>query len=139
MTGIFLIYDFSINNDNYDIEKDYPTKITKYIKSNINYKKTKIYTDYETGSYLEFYDIPVFLDSRAEVFIKKFNNNYDILEDYTDLSDYNNYKRIIRKYNFDYMVIQTDKQLYQYLKEDKNYSTVLKEKGHTEYVLLKRK
>lgn len=89
----------------FDIPLNYPVKAVEYIKENIDYKNIKMYNEFDYGSYLAFNDIPIFIDSRAEVYISDFNNSYDICIDYADSLDPNKSKAIFDKYKFDYALV----------------------------------
>ena len=98
-----------LKNNDYDIEEDYPDEIVEYLKENTDYKNIILYNDFNYGSYLEFQDIPVFIDSRAEVYIKEFNGGEDILTDYKNSKTIKHYKEIFNKYNFEYALTYYEK------------------------------
>ncbi|MBR3660740.1 MAG: hypothetical protein IKN63_02430 [Bacilli bacterium] len=110
----------------------YPVRLVNYIKENIDYKNTKFYNEYDYGSYLLFNDIPVFVDSRADLYTKEFNNfsGSDILTDSNKA--FNCLDNIIDKYKFDYLILLKDSQLdvlvrkgYQFEKEYEDIYFVL--------------
>lgn len=55
----------------------YPVDACKWIKENLDYKNIRIYNDYNYGSYMLFEDIPVFIDSRCDLYTPEFNGKYD--------------------------------------------------------------
>ena len=61
----------------YVSSKSYPTQAAKWIKENLDYKDIRLYNDYNYGSYLLFEDIPVFIDSRCDLYTPEFNGEYD--------------------------------------------------------------
>lgn len=71
---------------NYDFQKkleyiphyEYPIEATKYIKENLMNDDVKLFNDYNDGSYLLFNDIPVIIDSRAELYTPEFNKEKGI-------------------------------------------------------------
>lgn len=124
----FLISGFNylvgIHNKEFINRKDYPVDAVNYIKENIDTKNMRIYNGFSIGSYLEFNDIKVFVDSRSEVYCKEFNNT-SILQDYYDLYYFKNYyKGILNKYNFTHLLIENDTPLYQYIYYDKDYKII---------------
>ncbi len=137
LIGVFLkcFIDFDIVNFNYKIKEDYPVESVKYIKENLDYKNIKLFNEFNFGSYLLYNDIPVFIDSRAEVYIKNFNGGYDIVNDYLQTEDYDKYQEIFEKYNFDYALIFNGGKLYNYLIKDSNYKPIYYESN--KYVLFK--
>ena len=90
---MFFAISFQIDNLSKDYlpEDLYPIGAVNYIKNNLDYKNIKIYNDYNEGSYLMFNNIPVFIDSRLDVYCSEFNNT-DIFRDYTYIL-YNSKKR----------------------------------------------
>ena len=55
----------------------YPIEATEWIKNNLDYKNIKLFNDYNYGSYLLLHDIPVFIDSRCDLYTPEFNGEYD--------------------------------------------------------------
>jgi len=102
-----------------------PFKITDYIVDNLDYKNLKFYNTFDTGSYLAFKHIPTFIDTRVEVFLKKFNGKEDIMLDYYKYSP----KKLIDKYKFDYFIVNSDSDMYDYLIEN-NYELITSEKEY---------
>ena len=119
----------NFNNYGYD---DYPSGIVNYLKENTEYKNIKLFTDYNNGSFYLFNDIKVFVDSRAEVYMKEYNGGQDILSDYIKLGDYYFYKDIIDKYEFDYFALSSRDDLVYYLLKEDGYCIV---DSYREYVL----
>ena len=63
--------------------KSYPQKACDYILNNLDVKQIKLFNDYNYGSYLMYRGIPVFIDSRADVYDPQFNGfDDDIFQDY---------------------------------------------------------
>ena len=85
-----------------------------------------MFTEFDDGSYYEYHGYKCYIDSRAEVFIKSINHKEDIFHEYyllfTKKLDYNTF---INKYNFDYMVVNKDSGLYDYLLKKDIYELVL--------------
>ena len=121
----------------YGVVDNYPNEIADYLIKNTDYKNIKLFTRFEYGSYLAFRNIPIFLDSRAEVYVKEFNGGYDIISDYLKTFSYYNYKDILKKYNFDYLIVYSKSDLDIWLSLDENYEIVLEEDDDTGYVLYK--
>lgn len=132
---IFCLYSMDFKKFDYGVSNRYPVESVKYIKTNLDYKNIKIYNGFGYGSYLEFNDIPVFIDSRAEVYIKEFNGGRDIVSDYLKTQDFSSYKKIFEKYEFDYALLKKDSNIYSYLKFDSDFNIIFEEEN---YVLFKR-
>ena len=139
LLGILLIiglYNMHLKTFNFNIKDDYPVESVKYIKNNLDYKNIKLYTEFNYGSYIAFNDIPIFVDSRAEVYIKEFNGGNDVMKDYNDVDLYQKYKYVFNKYNFDYALVYTGTNIYYYLNNDKDFAKIYNE--NKTYTLFKR-
>lgn len=134
---ISIIYIFNIKINFINITKKindaYPDKTVLYIKKNLDYKNIKQYNDFNYGSYLEFYNIPVFIDSRAEVYVKNFNGGKDIVSDYLKTNDMKSYKEVFKKYKFNYAIVETNSNINYYLSINTNWKLIFKEKGFRLY------
>ena len=104
----------------------YPVDAVKYIKENIDVKEMRIFNEYNFGSYLLHHDIPVFIDSRAELYTSEYSGfDYDIFDDYFYIT--NNYSDKFEFYDITHVLIYKkigeDKfsPLYVMLDKDSNY------------------
>ena len=124
--------NFSNNfNDDYINEKKYPVAAVNYIEENIDLDEFRVYNDYNYGSYMLFNDIPVFIDSRCDLYLNEFNN-VNIFNDDSDIA--NNYNKVFDKYNVNYVLINNDSMLYKLLCLDDNY---VEEYGDKYFTLFK--
>ena len=131
---LFLICGYSIilvgffkNKPDYGEHILFPDKSIKFIKNNCNYKKAHIFTDFDFGAYVAFHNLPIFVDSRAEVYIKEFNGGKDIISDIKNIEYYDKYKEVLDKYKFDYLIVYYNTNLDLYLKKDKDYNLLYTE------------
>ena len=112
---------YNQNKKEYIDSELYPVEATKYIKKNINIKEMKLFNDYDFGSYLILNNIPVFIDSRAELYTKQFSGlDYDIFDDYEFITS--NYQEKFEFYGITHVL--TYKKyvtLQNMLKRDSNY------------------
>ena len=82
-------------------------------------KPNRLFNMYEYGGELIYNDIPVFIDGRADLY-GKYN-----FKDYLDIANLNNdYKKLIDKYDFDYLLINKKASIYNYLRYEDEYSTL---------------
>ena len=143
--GIIVLLCFSIlittNNlleqSHYDYvdKSDYPIEAVEYIKNNLEYDKIRIFNSYNNGSYLMLNNIPVFIDSRLDVYCSEFNDT-DIFYDFINVSTGKiYYETIFTKYDFTHILISTKTPLYNYISNDSNYN-ILHENEF--YVLFER-
>ena len=120
-------------NVNYVDQKLYPVLATNYIKENLDYQKIRIYNSYNFGSYLMLYNIPVFIDSRLDVYCSEFNNT-DIFKDYIYARNgYEHYENIFSKYNFTHILLYNDETLNIYISKDNNYSLIYSDDNFSLY------
>ena len=75
-------------NDKYIDETSYPVKACDYIIENIDLGKARFYNEYNYGSYMLFRGIPVFIDSRADLYAPEFSGKKeDIFIDFINTSN----------------------------------------------------
>ena len=60
-------------DDHFVNESSYPVAAANYILDNLDINNMKLFNEYNYGSYLLFRGIPVFIDSRADLYEDKFD------------------------------------------------------------------
>lgn len=91
-----------------------------------------VYTGYNDGGYLEFRGYKSYIDPRAEVFLKANNKKEDILQEWTDFKKRKTTdKSLIEKYNFDYIFINNESDLFQSLDENNEYKMIYENSDST--------
>ena len=130
------IYDNKTNTAFINSEK-YPIEAINYLKEEYNIKEIKIFNDYDFGSYLMYRKIPVYIDSRSDLYTKPFNNKFDIFNEYTDISY--NYGAVFNKYGITHVLIYSDSELARILTASSNYSTVYSDKAFKLFEVLSNK
>lgn len=131
------IFSFSMFMDtistDYVDKKDYPVAAVEYIKENLDYKNIKIFNSYNNGSYLMLNDIPVFIDSRLDVYCSEFNDT-DIFYDFIQISTGNqSYHEIFEKYNFTHILLKPTDKAQQYISKDSNYNVIFEDENYILY------
>jgi hypothetical protein len=92
---------------------------------NLNNKDMKLYTGYNYGGYLEFRGFKVYMDGRAEVFLKSNNKKDDIFIEYYKLQHGRIYYRdVLDKYDFDYLLVSDEEAIYYCLDYDGDYKLI---------------
>lgn len=121
--------------------KTYPIEATEYIKENLDVENIKLFNEYNFGSYLLFKDIPVFIDSRADVYDPKFNGwEDDIFRDFINLSGAsNNYEEKFEHYGITHLLIYKDSTLDKVLRLDTNYNELYSDEKFIIYERLSAK
>ena len=75
--------------DQYINSNTYPVEAANYILDNpdkFNLQTMHLYNEYNYGSYLLFRGIPVFIDSRADLYTPQFNKNVYAFDDFLSIS-----------------------------------------------------
>lgn len=136
---LFIAYMFLSLNKTKDTkivnENDYPIKATEYIKENLDVENIKLFNEYNFGSYLLFNDIPVFIDSRADVYDPAFNDwEDDIFRDFINLTNgSNDYEEKLEHYGITHLLIYRNSTLEKILRLDDNYSQLYNDGRFTIY------
>lgn len=105
------------------VTSDYPVELVDYIQEQIDYKDKKFFNEYNYGSYLLFRGLPVFIDSRCDLYLKEFNGKETYLEDVWKLPV--GYEELFQKHDFDYIITTTKGDLHYLLKKDTSYKEIV--------------
>ncbi len=100
------MYKDKIGNE-YVNEKIYPVQASEYILKNLNLEEIRLFNEYNYGSYLLFKDIPVFIDSRADLYAPEFSGKEeDIFMDFIETSNLSKYyEDIFEKYDMTHVIL----------------------------------
>ena len=118
-----------IVDDPYVDSGTYPVEASDWILENLDYKNIKLYNEYNYGSYLLFRGIPVFIDSRADLYAPEFNRDLendetgrDIFSDALNIAGIAyNYKDAFEKYGVTHVISYSDSKLVMLLSDDSEY------------------
>lgn len=115
--------------------KSYPIEATEFIKNNLNVEEIKLFNEYNFGSYLLYEDIPVFIDSRADVYDPQFNGwEDDIFRDFINITNAcNDYEEKFEHYGITHILIYKDSTLDKVLRLDTNYNELYKDEKFVIY------
>ncbi len=118
----------------------YPVKACDYILEKLDVNNIKIFNDYNYGSYLMYRGIPVFIDSRADVYDPKFNGlKDDIFQDYIKTSGLNKYyEDTFEHYGITHVISYANSKLALYLSHDYDYKELYKDKNFVIYERLSK-
>lgn len=134
-----LYYGQQVGNQ-YVRTSSYPVEASKYIKENLDLSKIRIYNEYNYGSYLLFEGIPVFIDSRADLYTPEFNNDKekDVFTDFLNVSSLSiYYEDIFEKYDITHLVIPANAKMNIFIKRDENYNKLYSDDDFIIYERLK--
>ena len=112
-------------DDKYVNPSSYPVDAAEYIKENLDLSSIRLYNEYNYGSYLLFQDIPVFIDSRADLYTPEFNKTEDypegrdIFTDYIKTSNISRYyETTFDKYDITHIILYKNAKLSMLLSKD---------------------
>lgn len=138
VTIIILVWSYYLvkdkKYDKYIDESTYPVKACDYITQNIDLGEAKFYNEYNYGSYMLFRGIPVFIDSRADLYAPEFSGKKDdIFMDFIETSGIAKfYGDIFEKYGITHVITyknskmnmiitKTEQSKYEELYSDNNF------------------
>lgn len=112
-------------NSKYVNENTYPVQASEWILENLDVKNIRLYNEYNYGSYLLFKGIPVFIDSRADLYAPEFNtksghakDGNDIFMDFINSSNISSYYGdIFEKYNITHVMVYKNSKISMLIKK----------------------
>lgn len=120
-------------NSEYVNSSLYPVEAADYIlseveKGNLNFDTMRLYNDYNYGSYLLYRGIPVFVDSRADLYSPEFNEGVTIFTDYLNISGIAvYYENKFEEYGITHAITYSSSKLNMLLSRDENYKRIYKD------------
>lgn len=115
---IISIYQYKPKaHDEFVPENMYPVHAAEWIKENLNVAEIKLYNEYNYGSYLLYKDIPVFVDSRCDLYMPEFNKDVYVFRDFLNLDSYglNDMEGMIKQYGFTHFIVSNNIRIKRYL------------------------
>ena len=124
-------------NDEYIDDSAYPVQACDYILENIDLGKARFYNEYNYGSYMIYRGIPVFIDSRADLYAPEFSGKEDdIFMDFINTSNIGEfYEDTFEKYNITHVITYKNSKMNMIIKEtnDPNYKELYEDDYFTIY------
>ena len=121
-------------NAQYLNTSSYPIEAATWIKENLDYKNIRLFNDYNYGSYLLFEDIPVFIDSRCDLYTPEFNgekgedgkyDGQDIFSDYMNISSIATYYDTkFKEYDITHIITKSNSKLNMLISRDDGYNEI---------------
>lgn len=121
-------------NDKFIDETLYPVNASKWINENLDIESIRLYNEYNYGSYLLFEGIPVFIDSRADLYTPEFNGQKDengkyigknIFDDFIQIYGFKTYYQDkFDEYGITHVILQTNSKLNMLISRDDNYEQI---------------
>lgn len=125
----FCIYVEKLD-DSYVNRKSYPEDACNFIlqeakAGNINLERMRIFNDYNYGSYLTLKGIPVFIDSRADLYSPEFNEGCNVFKDYMNINSLSVfYEDKFEEYGITHVMTYKNSKLNMFLERDVNYKEI---------------
>lgn len=111
-------------DDKYVNEALYPVQASQFILDNLDVNNIKLYNHYNFGSYLLYKDIPVFIDSRCDLYSPEFNEK-DIFYDALNIAGLGvYYEDKFEEYGITHVITNADSKLKMLLEKDNNYTDI---------------
>lgn len=130
----YISYDLykPVINDEYIDKGTYPVEAAEWIKNNLDLSTLKLYNEYNYGSYLLYEDIPVFIDSRCDLYTPEFNENRaqnidgrDIFTDALNIANLSvNYDIKFEEYGVTHIISYANSKLSMVLRNDERYRQI---------------
>lgn len=118
-------------DDQFVSTSTYPVDAAQFIKDNLDLSSIRLFNEYNYGSYLIFEGIPVFIDSRADLYAPEFNgvkgedgeyDGRDIFSDYISTSNIAKYyENTFEKYDITHVILSKNSKLNMLISRDSNY------------------
>ena len=131
---VYISYDLykPVIKDEYIDKGTYPVEAAEWIKDNLDLSTLKLYNEYNYGSYLLYEDIPVFIDSRCDLYTPEFNENKeqniegrDIFTDALNIANLSvNYDVKFEEYGVTHIISYANSKLSMVLKSDERYRQI---------------
>lgn len=135
----FIILSTNILKDHLRVDpidnSSYPVEAADWILSNLDIDNIKLYNEYNYGSYLLFRGIPVFIDSRCDLYSPEFNEDpendiegRDIFSDALNIAGLSvNYENKFKEYGVTHIILYENSKLAMILEDDSNYKMLYNE------------
>ena len=124
--------------------KRYPVEACDWILNNLDVKNMKIYNEYNYGSYLLYRGIPVFIDSRADLYAPEFNKRdgeekgRDIFSEYLSISGLSTYYETkFEEYGFTHLIMTKDAKLNMFVSRNDKYKEIYSDDNFVVYEVKK--
>ena len=140
-TVLVLLLSFYFAKDKFDDtlvdETQYPVQACDFILENIDLGTARFYNEYNYGSYMIFRGIPVFIDSRADLYSPEFSGKQDdVFMDFINVSGISTfYEDVFEKYDITHVITYKSSKMNMIIKKtnDPNYKQIYEDNYFTIY------
>ena len=108
----------------------YPVNATQYVLDNYNIHDIKMFNNYTFGSYLLYKGIPVYIDSRSDLYTTSFNKDRDIFAEYVSVYTLQeSYDSTFEKYGITHVLMYKEDIINFVLQKDAAYKIVYEDES----------
>ena len=113
-----------------------PEALVDYIERDAGTKDVRLFNPVRLGGYLEWRGLPVFVDSRLEVWNAPINGTRrDYYREYVDMTSgkwsASDFEQFLGENAFEYLITERNSYLYQYLDQTEDYESIMGTGGYT--------
>ena len=135
---IFIIISVKIYkpkmDDSFVDESSYPVQACDYILENIDLENARFYNEYNYGSYMLFRGIPVFIDSRADLYTPEFNPGCTVFDDFLNISNIGTYyENKFEEYDITHVICYKNAKLNMFLSRNYEYKELYSDEKFVVY------
>ena len=123
-------------DNSYVNESSYPVEAANWMLKNLNVNEIKLFNEYNYGSYLLYRGIPVFIDSRADLYAPEFNGKKDIFMDFINTSNLGTYYgKTFKEYGITHVILYKNSKIRMIIDETEpeNYNKIYSDKNFVIY------
>ena len=150
VSGTFIFLSFKnikrVKRRDYINKNSYPVEAADWILENLDIDNIKLFNEYNYGSYLLFRGIPVFVDSRADLYSPEFNrkdkddSGRDIFMDFINTSNISKYYgSTFEKYGITHVLLYKSAKIRMLIDETEpeNYDKIYSDDNFVIYEIIK--
>ena len=127
-------------DNSYVNEASYPVDAANWILENLDINNIKLFNEYNYGSYLLYRGIPVFIDSRADLYAPEFNGKKDIFMDFINTSNLGKfYGKTFEEYGITHVILYKNAKIRMIIDETEpeKYNKIYSDKYFVIYEVVK--
>ena len=127
-------------DNSYVNEASYPVDAANWILENFDVNNIKLFNEYNYGSYLLYRGIPVFIDSRADLYAPEFNGKKDIFMDFINTSNLGKfYGKTFEEYGITHVILYKNAKIRMIIDETEpeKYNKIYSDKYFVIYEVVK--
>ena len=112
------------NKIDYINQNKYPVRAAQYILQELDVENIRLFNGYNYGSYLLFKNIPVFIDSRCDLYTPEFNDKDIFMDTHNITNLLTNYDAKFNEYKITHIITEINSRLDMVLSMDEKYRNI---------------